>query len=132
MLPRFVELFRAAPRFDGVPLADWDLASLRRQFALVSQDVVMLNDSVLPTWRWAPSPSTASASRPARRAANLAADVMRCRRASTPSSATTRSNSPAASASVWPSPAPSTATRHPILDEATSALDENASEGWCD
>jgi len=31
---------------DGVPLPDWDLASLRRQFALVSQDVVMLNDSL--------------------------------------------------------------------------------------
>jgi subfamily B ATP-binding cassette protein MsbA len=31
---------------DGVPLPAWDLASLRRQFALVSQDVVMLNDSL--------------------------------------------------------------------------------------
>jgi subfamily B ATP-binding cassette protein MsbA len=31
---------------DGVPLPDWDLASLRRQFAMVSQDVVMFNDTL--------------------------------------------------------------------------------------
>jgi ATP-binding cassette, subfamily B, bacterial MsbA len=29
-----------------VPLPEWDLAALRRQFALVSQDVVMFNDTV--------------------------------------------------------------------------------------
>ena len=31
---------------DGVPLRDWDVDALRRQFALVSQDVVLFNDSV--------------------------------------------------------------------------------------
>jgi subfamily B ATP-binding cassette protein MsbA len=33
-------------RLDGVPLAQWSLTSLREQFALVSQDVVLFNDSV--------------------------------------------------------------------------------------
>jgi subfamily B ATP-binding cassette protein MsbA len=33
-------------RLDGVPLPQWDIAALRRQFALVSQDVVLFNDSV--------------------------------------------------------------------------------------
>jgi subfamily B ATP-binding cassette protein MsbA len=46
LLPRFVEPTSGAVRLDGVPLADWDTAALRRQFALVSQDVVLFNDSV--------------------------------------------------------------------------------------
>jgi subfamily B ATP-binding cassette protein MsbA len=46
LLPRFVEVERGAVTLDGVPLPDWDLASLRRQFAMVSQDVVMLNDTL--------------------------------------------------------------------------------------
>jgi subfamily B ATP-binding cassette protein MsbA len=32
---------------DGVELRDWDLHALRQQFALVGQNVVMFNDSVL-------------------------------------------------------------------------------------
>jgi subfamily B ATP-binding cassette protein MsbA len=31
---------------DGVPLGQWQLDSLRAQLAMVSQDVVMLNDSL--------------------------------------------------------------------------------------
>lgn len=46
LLPRFVEVERGAVTLDGVPLPDWDLANLRRQFAMVSQDVVMLNDTL--------------------------------------------------------------------------------------
>jgi ATP-binding cassette, subfamily B, bacterial MsbA len=46
LLPRFVEVERGAVRLDGVALPDWDLASLRQQFAMVSQDVVMLNDTL--------------------------------------------------------------------------------------
>src|SRR6185369_7873941 len=33
-------------QLDGVPLHDWDVRALRRQFALVSQDVVLFNDTV--------------------------------------------------------------------------------------
>ena len=46
LLPRFVEPSAGRVLLDGVALADWDINALRRQFALVSQDVVMFNDSV--------------------------------------------------------------------------------------
>ncbi len=46
LLPRFVEVHSGEVRLDGVPLPDWDLASLRQQFAIVSQDVVMFNDTL--------------------------------------------------------------------------------------
>jgi subfamily B ATP-binding cassette protein MsbA len=46
LLPRFVEVESGRVLLDGVALPDWDLANLRRQFAMVSQDVVMLNDSL--------------------------------------------------------------------------------------
>jgi subfamily B ATP-binding cassette protein MsbA len=46
LLPRFVEIERGEIRLDGVPLTEWSLASLRRQYAMVSQDVVMLNDTL--------------------------------------------------------------------------------------
>jgi ATP-binding cassette, subfamily B, bacterial MsbA len=46
LLPRFVEVLHGDVLLDGVPLTDWDLNSLRRQFAMVSQDVIMLNDSL--------------------------------------------------------------------------------------
>lgn len=46
LLPRFVEVERGSVTLDGVPLPDWDLSNLRRQFAMVSQDVVMLNDTL--------------------------------------------------------------------------------------
>jgi len=46
LLPRFVEVTEGAVLLDGVPLPDWDLQSLRAQLALVSQDVVMLNDTL--------------------------------------------------------------------------------------
>jgi subfamily B ATP-binding cassette protein MsbA len=46
LLPRFVDPSEGEVLLDGVPLGDWDIAALRRQFALVSQDVVLFNDSV--------------------------------------------------------------------------------------
>jgi subfamily B ATP-binding cassette protein MsbA len=46
LLPRFVELASGEVLLDGIPLTEWDLACLRRQFAMVSQDVIMLNDSL--------------------------------------------------------------------------------------
>ncbi len=46
LLPRFIEASSGQIRLDGVALADWDLLALRRQLALVSQDVVLFNDSV--------------------------------------------------------------------------------------
>jgi len=46
LLPRFVEPTSGAIVLDGVPLADYDIKALRSQFALVSQDVVLFNDTV--------------------------------------------------------------------------------------
>ena len=46
LLPRFLDPHAGRILLDGVPLADWDLPALRRQFALVSQDVVLFNDTI--------------------------------------------------------------------------------------
>ncbi len=46
MLPRFIEPTSGTVLLDGRPLAEWDVMALRRQFALVSQDVVLFNDTV--------------------------------------------------------------------------------------
>ncbi len=46
LLPRFIEPTTGGIWLDGVPLRDWDVTALRRQFALVSQDVVLFNDTV--------------------------------------------------------------------------------------
>jgi subfamily B ATP-binding cassette protein MsbA len=46
LLPRFVQPTSGRVLLDGHDVADWRLDALRRQFALVSQDVVMFNDSL--------------------------------------------------------------------------------------
>ena len=46
LLPRFIEPSKGELLLDGVPLREWRLDALRRQFALVSQDVVLFNDTV--------------------------------------------------------------------------------------
>lgn len=46
LLPRFVEMSSGNIYLDGQDLRAWDLASLRAQFAFVSQHVVMLNSSI--------------------------------------------------------------------------------------
>ncbi|HUD31957.1 MAG TPA: lipid A export permease/ATP-binding protein MsbA [Variovorax sp.] len=46
LLPRFVLPSAGELRLDGQALPDWRLAGLRAQFAMVSQDVVMLNDTL--------------------------------------------------------------------------------------
>jgi subfamily B ATP-binding cassette protein MsbA len=46
LLPRFLDPTSGELRLDGVPLRAWELGALRRQFAFVSQDVVLFNDTV--------------------------------------------------------------------------------------
>lgn len=46
LLPRFVLPSGGQVLLDGHDIADWALRSLRAQFAMVSQDVVMLNDTL--------------------------------------------------------------------------------------
>lgn len=46
LLPRFVDFCGGQVLLDGHELCDWNLHSLRAQFAFVSQHVIMLNDSI--------------------------------------------------------------------------------------
>ncbi len=46
LLPRFVDATAGQVLLDGTDVREWTLKSLRAQFALVSQHVVMLNDSI--------------------------------------------------------------------------------------
>jgi len=46
LLPRFVLPTEGRILLDGTDIAQWRLAALRGQFAMVSQDVVMLNDTL--------------------------------------------------------------------------------------
>ena len=46
LLPRFVQHSAGEVLLDDHRVQDWDLTALRAQFALVSQDVVMFNDSI--------------------------------------------------------------------------------------
>ena len=46
LLPRFVQATEGQVLLDGTDVREWRLASLRAQFAVVSQHVVMLNDSI--------------------------------------------------------------------------------------
>ena len=46
LLPRFVDWTEGDLKLDGVSVRDWYLPDLRRQFAMVSQNVVVLNDSL--------------------------------------------------------------------------------------
>ena len=70
LLPRFLDPTSGSVLLDGRPLADWDVAALRRQFALVSQDVVLFNDSVAANVALGATPDRARVE-DALRAANL-------------------------------------------------------------
>jgi len=47
LLPRFVGKSAGVLQLDGVEVSEWNLANLRSQFALVGQNVIMFNDTVL-------------------------------------------------------------------------------------
>ncbi len=46
LLPRFITPTSGSITLDGRSLGEWDVRALRRQFAMVSQDVVLFNDTV--------------------------------------------------------------------------------------
>jgi subfamily B ATP-binding cassette protein MsbA len=46
LLPRFLEPTSGSVALDDRPLGEWNVTALRRQMALVSQDVSLFNDSV--------------------------------------------------------------------------------------
>ena len=74
LLPRFLDADTGQVNLDGKDLRDWDLTSLRAQFALVSQDVVMFNDTVAANVALGESPDEARV-QAALQAANLAEHV---------------------------------------------------------
>ena len=74
LLPRFLEPTGGTVLLDDRPLHDWDVEALRRQFALVSQDVVLFNDTVaanVALGSGTGSPPDPEAVREALRAANM-------------------------------------------------------------
>ena len=46
LLPRFYDTDTGEVLFDGVPVQDYELANLRANLSLVSQDIVLFNDSI--------------------------------------------------------------------------------------
>ncbi|WP_018690767.1 lipid A export permease/ATP-binding protein MsbA [Algicola sagamiensis] len=46
LLPRFYEIEEGHITIDGIPVQDFELKSLRRQFAIVSQQVILFNDTI--------------------------------------------------------------------------------------
>ena len=103
---------------------EWQLASLRAQFAMVSQDVVMLNDTLAANVALGAEVDRERVERMPGGRQPRAARATACRRASTRCWATTPRSSRAASASGWRSRARCTSNAPVLLlDEATSALD---------
>ena len=74
LLPRFLDPTAGTVSLDGVALKEWDLHALRDQFALVSQDVVLFNDTVAANVCFG-APVDAQRARAALNAANLGSFV---------------------------------------------------------
>ena len=71
LLPRFVEPSGGAVYLDGTDIADLTLANLRAQFALVSQDVFLFDDTLLANVRYSRPEASEEEVLAALKAANL-------------------------------------------------------------
>ncbi|VWD48035.1 lipid A ABC exporter, fused ATPase and inner membrane subunits MsbA [Burkholderia lata] len=71
LLPRFFDPTGGAILVDGVPVADYDLHALRSQMAMVSQDVVLFNDTIAANVAYGQTPDRVRV-QAALEAANLA------------------------------------------------------------
>ncbi|ALX11206.1 lipid A export permease/ATP-binding protein MsbA [Burkholderia cepacia JBK9] len=71
LLPRFFDPTDGAILVDGVPVSDYDLHALRGQMAMVSQDVVLFNDTIAANVAYGQTPDRARV-QAALEAANLA------------------------------------------------------------
>ena len=113
LLPRFFDPTSGADaRRRRARCTEYDLHALRSQIAMVSQDVVLFNDTVAANVALRRRRPTRERVQAALRAAQPAStSSRRCPTASTRSSATTACGCRAASASVWRSRARSTRTR---------------------
>src|SRR5216117_1337594 len=77
LLPRFYEPTRGDILIDGVPLTRYTRSSLRRLMGIVSQETVLLNDSVLANIAYGRTDFTLEQVRAAARAANADEFVLR-------------------------------------------------------
>jgi ATP-binding cassette, subfamily B, bacterial MsbA len=68
LLPRFYDVNTGAVRVDGADVRDYELASLREQIALVSQEVVLFNDTIRANIAFGRSVSPAAVEEAARAA----------------------------------------------------------------
>ncbi|MEX3526062.1 MAG: lipid A export permease/ATP-binding protein MsbA [Burkholderia sp.] len=57
LLPRFFDATDGAILVDGVPIVDYDVHALRGQLAMVSQDVVLFNDSIAANVAYGSTPN---------------------------------------------------------------------------
>ncbi|KVO07386.1 lipid A export permease/ATP-binding protein MsbA [Burkholderia ubonensis] len=71
LLPRFFDPTGGSVLLDGVPIADYDIHALRSQMAMVSQDVVLFNDTIAANVAYGQAPDRARV-QAALDAANLA------------------------------------------------------------
>ncbi len=71
LLPRFFDPAQGEVLVDGVPLSEYDLHALRSQMAMVSQDVVLFNDTIAANVAYGQTPDRERV-RAALAAANLA------------------------------------------------------------
>jgi ATP-binding cassette, subfamily B, bacterial MsbA len=71
LLPRFFDAKSGTILVDGVPIEEYDIHALRSQMALVSQDVVLFNDTIAANVAYGQTPDRARVEA-ALRAANLA------------------------------------------------------------
>jgi subfamily B ATP-binding cassette protein MsbA len=69
LLPRFYDAQQGSVLLDGVDVREYALADLRRQVALVSQDVVLFNDTIRNNIAFSTADATAQAVEDAARAA---------------------------------------------------------------
>jgi len=111
LLPRFYELTEGDILIDGVSVQDFSLGALRRQIALVTQNVVLFNDTVANNIAYGETRARLGrpSGRPPPRLTHWSS-LTGCRRALTPWSVITACCSPAASASVSPLPGPCSRT----------------------
>src|SRR5258705_7047693 len=124
LLPRFYEPTRGDILLDGVPLTQYTRTSLRKLMGIVSQETVLLNDTVLANIAYGLNDVLVEQVRDAARAANADEFIMRL-----PEGYRTGLGERGTRLSGGPPPpipiAPAVPRDPPllILDEATSALD---------
>ena len=66
LLPRFFDATDGAILVDGVPIVDYDVHALRSQLAMVSQDVVLFNDSIAANVAYGGTPNRERGRQPGR------------------------------------------------------------------